>query len=100
MAKEIFAVIFTDDVDPEKYVEEHGLAAVTDEAALRDAVRQAVEANPQSVADYLAGKKKAMGFLVGQTMRSMGGKADPALVNRLVGEALAQKAAAYSSFCR
>ncbi len=100
VAKEIFAVIFTDDVDPEKYVEEHGLAAVTDEAALRDAVRQAVEANPQSVADYLAGKKKAMGFLVGQTMRSMGGKADPALVNRLVGEALAQKAAAYSSFCR
>ena len=47
-----------------------------------------LEANPQSVADYRNGKEKAMGFLVGQTMRAMKGKADPALVNRLVRELL------------
>ena len=74
-------------------MEEHGLLAVTDEEAVRRAVVQAMEANPQSVADYLSGKKKAMGFLVGQTMRAMGGRADPALVNRLVSEALDEAAA-------
>ncbi len=88
VAKEIFAVIFTDDIDPEAYVEEHGLKTVSDEGAVRSAVAQAVAANPQSAADYLAGKKKAMGFLVGQTMKALGGKADPALVNRLVRAAL------------
>ena len=69
-------------------MEEHGLKTVSDEGAVRSAVAQAVAANPQSAADYLAGKKKAMGFLVGQTMKALGGKADPALVNRLVRAAL------------
>lgn len=56
--------------------------------ALRAAVEAVLEANRQSVADYRNGKEKAMGFLVGQTMRAMKGKADPALVNRLVRELL------------
>ena len=45
-------------------------------------------ANPQSVEDYHNGKERAMGFLVGQTMRAMKGKADPALVNEIVREIL------------
>ena len=45
-------------------------------------------ANPQSVEDYRSGKEKAMGFLVGQTMKAMKGKADPAMVNQLVRELL------------
>ena len=48
-------------------------------------------ANPQSVADYKGGKEKAMGFLVGQTMKAMKGKADPGMVNKLLKELLAKK---------
>ena len=44
--------------------------------------------NPQSVADYKGGRQKAIGFLVGQTMRAMKGKADPGLVNRMLKELL------------
>ena len=49
-------------------------------------IEEILEKNPQSVSDYKAGKQKAMGFVVGQTMRAMKGKADPAVVNALVKE--------------
>lgn len=75
-------------MDPEAYVEEKGLKMVSDEGALRTAIEGILEANPQSVADYRSGKEKAMGFLVGQTMRAMKGKADPAMVNKIVKELL------------
>ncbi|MCC8017251.1 MAG: Asp-tRNA(Asn)/Glu-tRNA(Gln) amidotransferase subunit GatB [Lachnospiraceae bacterium] len=90
VAKEVFEEIFRNDVDPEQYVKEHGLATVNDESALRSAVEQVLAENPKSVEDYKGGKKKAMGFLVGQTMKAMKGKADPAMVNRLVKEMLEQ----------
>ena len=51
-------------------------------------MEQVLEENPQSVADYRGGKAKALGFLVGQTMKAMKGKADPGLVNRLLKEFL------------
>ena len=70
------------------YVEEKGLKAVSDEGVLRNVVEEIVAANPQSVEDYHNGKERAMGFLVGQTMRAMKGKADPALVNEIVREIL------------
>ena len=73
---------------PAEYVEEHGLKTVSDQGALRSAIEQVVAENPQSVADYRGGKKKAMGFLVGQTMKAMGGKADPGAVNRILLEIL------------
>lgn len=88
VAKKIFEIIFTDDIDPEQYVEEHGLRTVGDETAIRRTVEQVMADNPQSVEDFRNGKQKAMGFLVGQTMRAMGGKADPGVVNRLVRELL------------
>lgn len=84
VAKSVFEEIFARDVDPEVYVEEKGLKMVSDEGALRTAIEGVLEANPQSVADYRNGKEKAMGFLVGQTMRAMKGKADPAMVNKIV----------------
>ncbi|MCD8324228.1 MAG: Asp-tRNA(Asn)/Glu-tRNA(Gln) amidotransferase subunit GatB [Clostridiales bacterium] len=90
VAKEVFEEVFRNDVDPEQYVKEHGLATVNDESALRSAVEQVLAENPKSVEDYKGGKKKAMGFLVGQTMKAMKGKADPAMVNRLVKELLEQ----------
>lgn len=88
VAKEVFEVIFREDVDPEKYVEEKGLKMVDDEGALRCVVEEVIAANAQSVLDYRSGKTKAMGFLVGQTMKAMKGKADPAVVNRILLEIL------------
>ena len=88
VAKEVFEVMFTQDVDPEKYVEEKGLKTVNDEGALRKTVEEVIANNPQSVEDYRNGKEKAIGFLVGQTMKAMKGKADPGMVNRLLKELL------------
>lgn len=87
-AKEVFEIVFKEDADPEAYVEEHGLKSVNDEGALRAVIEEIVAANPQSVADYKGGKQKAMGFLVGQTMRAMKGKADPGSVNKILKEIL------------
>ncbi len=88
VAKEVFEKIFLEDVDPDVYVEEHGLKTVNDEGALRSTVEQVIADNPQSVADYRGGKQKALGFLVGQTMKAMKGKADPGMVNRILKELL------------
>lgn len=88
VAKEVFEVMFEEDVDPEQYVEEKGLKTVNDEGALKKAVEAVIAANPQSVADYRGGKEKAIGFLVGQTMKAMKGKADPGAVNRLLKQLL------------
>ena len=88
VAKEVFEKIFAEDIDPEAYVEENGLKVVNDEGALRAVIEEVIAANPQSVTDYHNGKERARGFLVGQTMRAMKGKADPAMVNRVLEELL------------
>lgn len=88
VAKDVFSKIFAENIDPERYVEENGLKTIGDTDALRDTVREIVAANPQSVADYKGGKKKVFGFLVGQTMKAMKGKADPSAVNKLLQEML------------
>ena len=90
VAKEVFEKIFTDDIDPEKYVEENGLKTVNDEGALTKTIEEIVAANPKSVEDYKNGKEKAIGFLVGQTMKAMKGKADPGEVNRILKEILSK----------
>lgn len=91
VAKEVFEEMFDRDIAPAKYVEAKGLKTVQDEGALRKAVEEAIAANPQSVADYQNGKEKAIGFLVGQTMKAMKGKADPISVNKLLKELLKDK---------
>lgn len=88
VAKDVFEKIFTDNIDPEQYVRDNGLMQVNDEGALRSTVEEIVAANPQSVADYRSGKEKAIGFLVGQTMKAMKGKANPAMVNQMLMEIL------------
>lgn len=88
VAKEVFEVLFFEDIDPEKYVEEKGLKTVNDEGALRKTVEEVIANNPQSVEDYHNGKEKAIGFLVGQTMKAMQGKADPGAVNKMLKELL------------
>ena len=90
VAKEVFEKIFREDIDPVVYVEEHGLKTVNDEGELRRVVEEVIASNPQSVSDYRGGKKKALGFLVGQTMKAMKGKADPGAVNRMLAELLSE----------
>ena len=91
VAKAVFEEIVKSDVDPEKYVEEKGLKVVNDEGKLRGIVEEIIQNNPQSVQDFKAGKSKAAGFLVGQTMKAMKGKADPGLVNELVKQLLNER---------
>lgn len=88
VAKEVFEKIFNEDIDPEKYVEEKGLKIVNDEGELRSTIEKIVADNPKSVEDYHNGKEKAIGFLVGQTMKAMKGKANPAMINQILKEIL------------
>lgn len=88
VAKEVFEVMFNENIDPDKYVEEKGLKTVNDEGALKETIEEIVRNNAQSVEDYKNGKQKAIGFLVGQTMKAMQGKADPGMVNRILKELL------------
>ena len=88
VSKEVFEELFDKDIDPKQYVEEKGLKTVNDEGMLKKVVEEVIAANPQSVADYRGGKEKAIGFLVGQTMKAMKGKADPGSVNALLKEFL------------
>lgn len=88
VAKEVFEQVFADNVDPDQYVEEKGLKQVNDEGELRSTIEQIIAANPQSVEDYRNGKEKAIGFLVGQTMKAMKGKANPGMVNQILKELL------------
>ena len=77
VAKEVFEKIFTENINPESYVREKGLAMVCDGDTLRRTVEKVIEDNPQSVQDYRNGKERALKYLVGQTMKAMKGKADP-----------------------
>ena len=88
VAKDVFKQIFHEDIDPEKYVEEHGLKMVNDEGALRETAAKVIADNPQAVADFKGGKEKAIGALLGQTMRAMKGKANPGMVTQVLRELL------------
>ena len=88
VAKEVFKKVFSEAVDPEQYVEEHGLKTVHDEGALKAVLEQVIADNPQAVSDYRGGKEKALGALVGQTMKAMKGKANPGMVNQMLREML------------
>ena len=88
VAKDVFEKIFKEDIEPEAYVKEHGLMSMNDEAELKATIEQVVAANPQAVEDYHNGKEKAFASLVGQTMRATKGKANPAIVNKILKELL------------
>ncbi|MBE5866470.1 MAG: Asp-tRNA(Asn)/Glu-tRNA(Gln) amidotransferase subunit GatB [Lachnospiraceae bacterium] len=88
VAKEVFEVMFESDTDPVAYVEEKGLGMINDEGALLRTIEQVLEDNPKSVEDYYNGRKRAVGFLVGQAMKATGGKADPTSVRKLLEQKL------------
>ena len=82
--KKLLVMVLEDGIDPEVYVKEHGLGMVADAGLLDAAIREVLEENEKSVSDYRSGKEKAFGFLVGQVMRKMAGKADPGAVNEML----------------
>ena len=73
-------------MNPDTYVEEKGLKIVNDTSALEKVVEEVIYNNSQSVEDYRNGKDRALGFLVGQVMKGMKGKANPVLVNEILKE--------------
>ncbi|MFL6279624.1 MAG: Asp-tRNA(Asn)/Glu-tRNA(Gln) amidotransferase subunit GatB [Vicinamibacterales bacterium] len=83
-AKEVFEKMYASGRSAQAIVEAEGLARIDDEAAVLSAVTQVLTAHADAVKQYRAGKKQTYGFLVGQVIKSMGGKANPALVNALV----------------
>lgn len=88
IAKTVFKEMLESGKRPQQIVEEQGLVQISDEGAIAEVVNRIVDANPQSVEDFKAGKEKAIGFLVGQVMKETKGKANPALVNKLLLESL------------
>ncbi len=88
IAKNVFEEMFKDGKDPQAIVEEKGLIQISDTAELEKVVEEVVEANPGPVEDFKGGKKKALGFLVGQVMKTTKGKANPQMVNKILGDKL------------
>ena len=87
-AAKVFRAIFPDNADARTYVREHGLEQVRDTGAVEEAVRRVLEANPGAVEEYRGGSGKVLGFLMGQTMKELGGKGDPRQVNEMLREQL------------
>ena len=84
IAKQVFEDMFESGENAKDIVQKKGLVQMSDEGAIKAIVEKVVEANPQSVADYKAGKDRAIGFLVGQIMKETKGKANPQIVNKLL----------------
>ena len=88
IAKEVFEAMVDTGKAPTTIVEEKGLRQVTDTGAIDTAVDKVLAANADKVAEYKSGKDKLFGFFVGQVMKAMAGKGNPALVNEALRKAL------------
>ena len=83
IGKKVLVELFENPRDPEEIIKEKGWIQISDEGAIKEVVMQILEANPQSVADFKAGKDRALGFLVGQAMKETKGKANPKMLNEM-----------------
>ncbi|UVO52113.1 Asp-tRNA(Asn)/Glu-tRNA(Gln) amidotransferase subunit GatB [Sphingomonas sp. SUN019] len=88
LAKQVFEIMLETGDAPGRIVEERGLKQTSDTGAIEAVIAEVMAANGDKVADYRGGKDKLFGFFVGQTMRAMGGKANPGVVNDLLKKAL------------
>ncbi len=88
LAKQVFEVMLETGQDAGVVVEERGLKQTSDTGTIEAEIAKVMDANPDKVAEYRSGKDKLFGFFVGQTMRAMGGKANPAVVNDLLKKSL------------
>jgi len=88
LAKQVFEIMLETGNDPAKIVEEKGLKQTSDTGAIEEVIAKVLAANPGQLEQYRGGKEALFGFFVGQTMKAMGGKANPAVVNELLKKAL------------
>jgi aspartyl-tRNA(Asn)/glutamyl-tRNA(Gln) amidotransferase subunit B len=82
--REVFKIMCETGKDAAVVIREKGFEQISDEGALVAIVEEAIAKNPKSVEDYRAGKEKALGALVGQVMKATKGKANPAVVNKMI----------------
>ncbi|USU09633.1 Asp-tRNA(Asn)/Glu-tRNA(Gln) amidotransferase subunit GatB [Sphingomonadaceae bacterium OTU29MARTA1] len=88
LAKQVFEVMLETGDAPAKIVEDRGLKQTSDTGAIKAVIAEVIAKNPNQLAQYRGGKETLFGFFVGQTMKAMGGKANPAVVNELLKKAL------------
>lgn len=88
VAKKVFEKVFTENVDPERYIDENSLSMVTDTGAIRSAVERVIAENEKSVSEYKSGKAQAFGFIMGQCMKALKGKANGKEVQDILKEIL------------
>ena len=96
MGKTVLEESYGSGTPPRQVVEQRGYTQISDSSAVEQAVREAIDANPRAVADYMSGKESASKFLVGQVMKITRGQAKPDLVNQLVSQALEEMSTATS----
>lgn len=87
-AKTVLEKLFETGKDPEILVKELGLEQISDEGAITAIIRRVIDENPKSLEDFRGGKDRAIGFLVGQTMKASKGKGNPGIINKLLKEIL------------
>ena len=90
IGKKVIEELFENPKEPEEIIKEKGWIQISDEGAIREVVLKVLEENPNSVADYKAGKDRAIGFLVGQAMKATKGKANPQMLNKMLKEELSK----------
>ncbi|MFA5168604.1 MAG: Asp-tRNA(Asn)/Glu-tRNA(Gln) amidotransferase subunit GatB [Candidatus Omnitrophota bacterium] len=83
-AKDVYAEMYETGDEPDAIVKKKGLAQVSDTGLIEKAVEKAIAANPTAVAEFKAGKQKAIGAIVGMVMKETGGKANPKIVNEIL----------------
>ena len=89
IAKKVLEELFVNpNAKPSEIIEKNGWVQISDEGAMKEVVNKILLANPQSIADFKAGKDRALGFLVGQALKETKGKATPQLLNKLFLEEL------------
>jgi aspartyl-tRNA(Asn)/glutamyl-tRNA(Gln) amidotransferase subunit B len=89
LAKEVLLAMWDEGRSADEVIEAKGLKQITDTGAIEVIIRQVIDANPEQVAGYRAGKDKLFGFFVGQAMKATGGKANPAQLNDILKRLLA-----------
>ena len=90
IGKKVIEELFENPKEPEEIIKEKGWIQISDEGAIKEVVLKVLEENPASVADYKAGKDRAIGFLVGQAMKATKGKANPQMLNKMLKEELSK----------
>ena len=88
IGKKVLEELFENPKEPEEIIKEKGWIQISDENEIKEIALKILEANPQSIADYKAGKDRALGFLVGQAMKQTKGKANPKMLNEIFLEEL------------